>query len=336
MRKLLRKKRLILILFSIAIFFTAFSCGKKADPTPKGLAVPEDVTDLKGEVKDGVLFISFTVPYRNKDGTEAKNLKGFKLYKGYGGYMGTFEPIKDIRLSDTYGFTIYGGRLYIFDDDLVEGGVYSYKVIPYTDTFRCNESNIFTIRWESTPDKPKIVRIEESDGSVEITWQGQPGLMYNVYRRTGNEYPLFPVNDRPLMISNFKDTGLENDKTYIYEVRAIREKNGLLWEGSGEKIRAIPIDKTPPAVPGGLKAIKEEKSIRLTWVQVVDIDLAGYNIYRVYGDKREKLTNTPIKENFFTDTEFPNVRYVSYYVTSVDLKGNESEPSQEQIIILRE
>jgi len=332
----LRKKRLILILFSIAIFFTTFSCGKKADPIPKGLAVPEDVTDLKGEVKDGVLFISFTVPYKNKDGTEAKRLKGFKLFKVRGDYMGTFELIKDIRLSDTYGFTIHGGRLYTFDDDLAEGNVYSYKVIPYTDTFRCNDSNTYTIKWESTPDKPKIIGVEESDGSIEITWKGQPGLMYNVYRRIGNEYPLFPVNDRPLTITHFMDTGLENDKTYIYEVRALREKNGILWEGSGDKIKATPVDKTPPAVPGGLKAVKEGRFVRLTWMEVLDTDLAGYNIYRIDGEKREKLTKTPLKDNFFVDTKLPDVRYISYCVTSVDLKGNESEPSQEQIIILRD
>ncbi|MCX7966750.1 MAG: hypothetical protein N2596_09020, partial [Syntrophorhabdaceae bacterium] len=70
----MREKRAILILFSIAIFFTALSCGKKADPIPKGRPIPEDIVDLKGEVKDGVLFLSFTIPKRNKDGTEAKNI----------------------------------------------------------------------------------------------------------------------------------------------------------------------------------------------------------------------------------------------------------------------
>ncbi|HPP07039.1 MAG TPA: hypothetical protein PLW88_06680 [Syntrophorhabdaceae bacterium] len=332
----MREKRFILILFSIAIFFTAFSCGKKADPIPRGSAVPEDVVDLKAEVKDGVLFLSFTVPLRNKDGSEARNLKGFKIYKGCGGCIGAFEPIKDIRLDAGYGFTIYGGRLYTFDDDLVEGNIYSYKVIPYTDTFRCNESNIVTIKWESTPDKPKIIKVEESDRAIEITWQGQPGLLYNVYRRIENEYPLFPVNERPLITSKFQDTQLENDRTYIYEVRAVREKDGILWEGMGERIKATPKDKTPPGIPYGLKAVKEENTIRLTWIEVSDTDLAGYNVYRVDGEKKERLTAMPIKDNYFVDTKLPGVRYISYYVTSVDLKGNESEPSQEQIIILRE
>lgn len=326
-----------MILFSIAFFLTPLSCGKKADPLPKGMAIPQDIVDLRGEVKDGVLFLSFTIPNRNKDGTEVKNLKGFKLYKGCGGCIGAFDLIKDIRLDASYGFTVHGGRLYTFDDDLLEGNVYSYKVVPYThDTFRCNESNIYTIKWESVPDKPEIFKVEEADGTVDLAWHGKPGLLYNVYRYVENEYPLFPVNERPLITFQFKDSQLENEKTYIYEVRAVKEKNGRLWEGRGEKIKATPVDRTPPAVPHELQAVKGEKGIKLTWTHVADIDLAGYNIYRIDGERKEKLTITPIKDNFFIDDKLPHVRYISYYVTSVDLKGNESEPSREQIIILRE
>ncbi|MCX7966546.1 MAG: hypothetical protein N2596_07975, partial [Syntrophorhabdaceae bacterium] len=309
----------------------------KADPIPKGRPIPEDIVDLKGEVKDGVLFLSFTIPKRNKDGTEAKNIKGFKLYRGCGGCIGAFELIKDIRVDANQGYTIYGGRLYTFDDDLIEGNAYSYKVIPYThDTMRCNESNIYTIKWDSVPDIPEIIKVEESDRTVEISWSAKTGLLYNIYRRMGNEYPLFPLNERPLVTSHYKDTQLENDKTYIYEVRAVREKKGILWEGRGVKIKATPVDKTPPSVPIGLLAVKVEKGIKLTWMHVLDTDLAGYNIYRVEGDRKERLSKSPVKENFFIDDKPPDVRYISYYVTSVDLKGNESEPSREQIIILRD
>ena len=44
----------------------------------------------------------------------------------------------------------------------------------------------------------------------------------------------------------------------------------------------------------------------------------------------------PVKENMFADNDIPDIRYVSYYVIAVDGAGNESNPSREVIIILKE
>ncbi len=160
----MREKRIILILFSIAILFSVLSCGKKGNPVPRGLPIPEDIRDLTGEVKDGVLFLSFSMPRRNKDGSGIKNLEGFKLYKGCGGCFGAFELLKDIKLDTPYGYTIHGGRLFIFDDDLKKGQTYSYKVVPYTKNItRGGDSNTFTIKWGDLPEPPSGLIIREED-----------------------------------------------------------------------------------------------------------------------------------------------------------------------------
>ena len=333
----MREKRLILILFSIALFFTALSCGKKGDPIPRGLPIPEDIKDLSGEVKDGVLFLSFSIPKRNKDGTEIKNLEGFKIYKGCGGCIGAFELFRDIKIDSKQGLTVYGGRLYLFDDDLRKGQAYSYKVIPYTKTtVRGNESNVFTIKWEDTPEPPSGLAVKEDDESVGLEWKAQEGILYNVYRRDDDTYPLFPLNDRPLITPSYRDKGLINNKRYIYEIRAIKEKNGFLWEGEGARIEATPKDKTPPGIPIDVRAERRDRAVALTWRQQTEKDLKGYHVYRINAGVTERLTGEPIRENMYIDDKTPDSRYISYYVTSVDINGNESEASQEQIIMLKE
>lgn len=333
----MREKRIILILFSVALFLTALSCGKKGDPIPRGLPIPEDIKDLSGEVKDGVLFLSFSIPKSNKDGTEIKNLEGFRVYKGCGGCIGAFELFRDIKIDAGQGFTLFGGRLYLFDDDLKKGQSYSYKVIPYTKAMvRGDESNIFSITWEATPGPPSGLKVKEDDESVELEWKKEEGLLYNIYRRDNDVYPLFPINDRPLVSPAFKDTGLINNKRYTFEIRAVKEKNGILWEGEGAKIEATPMDKTPPNIPIDVKAEKRGKIVALTWRQQTDKDLKGYYVYRVDVGVTQRLTAEPIRENIYIDDKAPDTRYISYYVTAVDINGNESEPSQEQIILLKE
>ena len=74
----------------------------------------------------------------------------------------------------------------------------------------------------------------------------------------------------------------------------------------------------------------------MSWLENTESDLAGYNVYRIVGKSEQKLTRTPIKETQFIDHSLGDNRFLSYYVTSVDLSGNESEPSRETIIIVKE
>lgn len=332
----LREKRLILVLFSIALFLIASSCGKKGDPIPKGSPVPENISDLTGEVKDGVLFLSFSIPKKNKDGSDIKNLEGFKVFKSCGGCLGSYDLFRDIKMDSKKGFTEHGGRIYLFDDDLVKGFQYTYKVFAYTKAMvRANTSNTFTIKWDATPPPPKGLKAREDDETVELAWLKEDGFLYNIYRHDKDIYPLFPLNNKPLATTMFKDTGLDNNRQYRYDVRAVLQKDGILWEGEGAKVDAVPKDQTPPAMPLEVKAEQKDKGIAITWKEGKEKDIKGYNIYRINGSKTEKLNEEPIKGNIFLDNNPPDVRYLSYYVTAVDMVGNESEASQEHIIMLK-
>ncbi len=85
-----------------------------------------------------------------------------------------------------------------------------------------------------------------------------------------------------------------------------------------------------------VKAEKKGNAIVITWEANTEQDLGGYNVYRIVGSKPVKINASPVKENKYTDTQAPDYRFIAYHVTAVDTAGNESGPSQEAIIMLKE
>ena len=331
----MKPKRLILIASLICL--TLVACGKKGNPVPKGLPVPAGVGDLRGDVKDGLLFISFTIPTKNMDGTDIKDLVGFRILKSCGGCGGGFEVWKNIALTDKQGYTIRNNRLYAYDDDLRQGFDYAYKVYAYTGKkVEGAASNVFSIKWRKPPAPPKEVKAAPEDGRVFLSWKREDNLSYNVYRPEKGIYPLFPVNLAPLSASQFTDANLQNGQQYRYEVRAVRVESGVPYEGEGTSVVATPEKQGPPAAPTGLKLQKKGGGVILTWVASSESDVVGYNVYRVFQGKTEKINAAIVKETSFVDNNPGREPYLSYYVTSVDFKGRESPPSKEAFVILAE
>lgn len=330
-------KRYIVIV-SIILLVIISGCGKKGDPMPRELPLPKGINDLSGAVKDGVLFLSFSKPALNKDTAEAKDLGGFRVLKTCGACVGgTYEPFRDIRLDENKGYALYDNRIYIYDDALANGLQYSYRVYPLTKRGTIGEaSNVFTIKWETPPDLPKNVSVKEDDGRAEFSWSREEGFLYNIYRYENGAYPLFPLNKNPLTVSLYVDSGLENGKRYRYEVRKVRVQGGMQWEGEGVRLDVVPKDKTPPSVPIDVKAERKDNTVVITWKESPDKDLAGYNVYRIGAGAATRLNTELTRDTSFIDTVVPDLRYVSYYVTSVDTSGNESGQSRELVVILRE
>lgn len=305
---------------------------------PKQQSVPGGIGEISGEVKDGVLFLSFTMPSKNMDGSDVVDLAGFKVLKSCVSCGGTFEVFKEIRFDEEKGYTIARNKVYIFDDSLAMGYTYSYMVRPFTSRGATGDSSkAFTIQWQDPPAKPAgNVTVKESDGRIELSWPQEQGFFYNVYRHDNGSYPLFPVNGDLLTKPFFVDGGLKNGQQYTYEVRKVKVVEKKNWEGEGFRVEATPRDLTPPSVPRGLKAEKRGSIVQVLWLANNEDDIAGYNVYRVIGRSEQKLTRTPVRDTQFIDHSIGQNRYLSYYVTSVDLSGNESEPSREIIIIVKE
>jgi hypothetical protein len=333
----LRKNRLIFAALSLALL-AVIACGKKGNPRPLGLPVPRTINDLRGDVKDGLLFVSFSIPTKNRDGTDVSGLEGFRIMKSCGACGGGFELWKNIRLADRQGYTIRDNRLYTYDDDLRAGVIYRYRVYPYNSKgIQMDGSNVFSLTWLKPPGKPRGVAAAEEDSKILLSWERTDELSYNVYRWDNGTYPLFPRNSGPLAAALFTDGPVQNGKTYNYEVRAVKMEGTTPLEGEGATILATPRDKTPPAPPATPKLSMGDGGVFLSWAPSPESDLAGYNVYRLAAGKAGKINTSLLHEpRFFDKNPGAGLRYVSYYVTAVDRSSNESGPSREQIIILKE
>ena len=112
-----------------------------------------------------------------------------------------------------------------------------------------------------------------------------------------------------------------------------RSDIGLYGGPWGEAYNYIDL---PPHAPVNFTAV-DSNGIFLSWNRNTEADTSHYNVYRDttsnFTIDSTKLIGSPT-DTFFTDAVRQGVNKIVYKVTAVDKQGNESEPSDEQEIIL--
>jgi hypothetical protein len=204
------------------------------------------------------------------------------------------------------------------------------------------------------PPPPDLAAELTGDGVV-LTWtslgesQNVPNVQhrYRVYRRdegSGKDAIAgeVPVSGPRLSTepgpAHFTDSAFEWEKTYLYRVTAVsivkRPDSEVQVEGDDTPpVRVIAHDVFPPSVPAGLQAAfsgeGQKPFIDLIWAPVTNADLAGYNIYRSEADAAViKLNSEPVKAPSYRDSAVASGKTYTYQVSAVDLRGNESQPSE--------
>jgi hypothetical protein len=166
---------------------------------------------------------------------------------------------------------------------------------------------------------------------------------YRVYRRQEGSHQQTLVGEvaaggvRNLSLT---DESFEWEKTYYYHadtftVIAQPGKPEVSIEGDDTpEVRVFADDVYPPAVPSGLQAVfsgpGQQPFIDLIWAPVTDADLDGYNVYRHEEvGAPVKLNSEPVKIPAFRDVQVVSGKRYFYFVSAVDLRGNESARSEE-------
>jgi fibronectin type 3 domain-containing protein len=73
----------------------------------------------------------------------------------------------------------------------------------------------------------------------------------------------------------------------------------------------------------------QQSFIDLIWAPDTDADLAGYNVYRSDGGPRAKVNRELVRSSAYRDGDVVSGKTYTYSVTAVDVRGNESKPSNE-------
>ena len=129
----------------------------------------------------------------------------------------------------------------------------------------------------------------------------------------------------------FRDTQFEFGQTYFYQVRAVFGTPGrVAMSEASQALKVVPRDVFPPAPPHGLSSIYSAAGVELVWTANTETDLAGYNVYRLDDGTAQRLNKTLVATPIFRDATAQPGKTLTYYVTAVDLSGNESKPSMHQ------
>ena len=133
-----------------------------------------------------MVFLSFTPPQqiepKKKGDEQTVKVASFKVFKGCGSCLGDLQPFKTIVLDEKKGYTIAGGRLYLYDDDVMDGNDYAYRVYPVTVKGTRARRQMRQLYLETAPGTAGPLKVEESDSRVEIEMDKAGGYLYNVYR----------------------------------------------------------------------------------------------------------------------------------------------------------
>ena len=334
----MRAKIILLITFLMVVS----ACAKKAPPVPWESIVPKRIVDLRATPREGRLLLDWGVPKENTDKSVLTDLAGFKILRSEGVLIG--EECKGCGERKTVVHQMKWDskeeekktRVAIFFEDQEARKVYVYQVV---STNRRGDpsapSNPVTVYWDYPPQVPRMVKGEEGDKRVELFWEPVEGATgYNVYRRLEErEFSNRPLNREPLTMTHFSDLNVENEKKYIYSVRAVRKVVKTDVEGKGSLGAPMtPTDLIAPVAPVGLVAIPLKDGMELSWSRNRETDLLGYYVYRRKTGEKEfkRLIETPLTKETYLDIEVALQQEYEYVVTAVDssIKRNESPRSE--------
>ncbi len=137
--------KIFLRLFICFILLGGIACGKKGPPVPPKAIVPQSVKDLKGEVIQERIRLSWTIP-------EGENL--FRLFKAIEPFAEEPCPDCPVRFTEKFDIDITDpktvrieGQQVTYWDSIEPGNRYVYKVIVISeDGVESGDSNTVSVQ----------------------------------------------------------------------------------------------------------------------------------------------------------------------------------------------
>lgn len=333
--------RVAILLSLMLVLITG--CGRKEPPVPWSTVVPKRIVDLEAKSREERLLLEWTFPKENTDKSVLIDLTEFKVLRSEGDFIGDqcrgcgekFDVVFEGKLDPKGGDR--GKRMSLLFENLEARKVYVFQVITLNRRGHpSSPSNPVTVFWDYPPPAPRTLRVESGDKRVDLQWDSVFNATgYNVYRRGEDDpFPLQPLNREVLTITQFTDLSVENEKRYIYAVRATKRVVKTDIEGRGlSSSPVMPTDLIPPAAPVGLVAVPLRQGVELNWRRNQESDLLGYYVYRRKVGERDfsRLNPTPLTREIYLDSKVQIGEEYEYVVTAVDnsVRRNESPFSEE-------
>jgi hypothetical protein len=228
------------------------------------------------------------------------------------------------------------------DNSSKEGTIYQYKITLHDDSKEIAVTEDIVCGAFQNQFSPTDAILERKKTFVSLSWQPDVFNYYGVdiYRKEIEESEFKKITIHgPIAVDIksqkkyktsdifFKDTLIDNDKSYIYKLVSI---NYLGQQSKYSEEYKVPVkDFIPPATPYTFKVrpYSVEQYAKLTWEAIEESDLAGFNIYSSQdpeGTFQKINTNLLDKSVRSFDAKGLPVGGHYFIVSAVDQADNES------------
>lgn len=349
----LKAKRIVLSLSAALIVLAALDgCGFKTLPVAPQALVPRTITDLRYELSEKGVTLTWSYPIETVTGKDLTDIDSFVLYRAVvpaDSYCDTC-PIPFGKPIDLPGGALpgEGRKTATYEATLLRpGNLYFFKVRSKAGWLaESQDSNLVQFIWQIPPKAPTGLTAEVRDSAVSLSWQpvtnhidGTPVTAPVRYQVSRSEGGASFVNIGPLVADNeYIDTTADNSRKYFYRVQAMSVyAQGSVGGGLSESVAATPVDRTPPAVPVDVQAVRTGSGVKIIWNPVKDEDVSGYRVYRRQpgGGNPVLVGEVKIPYNLYEDKTAPSgAGRLLYSVSSVDRSdpANESARSREAVV----
>jgi O-glycosyl hydrolase/fibronectin type 3 domain-containing protein len=199
-------------------------------------------------------------------------------------------------------------------------------------TFPGNSITTVVVWSDDPPSPPTGLEAAPGNFQVSIDWSDNTETDidgYNIYRSQTSGSDYVKLNTSLIDSSDYIDTDVNVAQTYYYVATAVDKcsvESAYSLEDS-----AVPFDINPPSAPTGLISQAGNSTVSLDWLDNVEEDVNGYNVYRstTSGSGYVKLNDTLVSTSDYIDDTVSNQTTYYYVVTAVDIYSNESGCSSE-------
>lgn len=319
-------KETLLFKFLISFFslFLSISCGIKGPPLQPVPKLLPQVENVKIYQKGKNLLVSISFPESYSDKTPLK-IKKFRIHYNFYPLKKRVDLKKFLKESISEEINSPEDKNLIFKRE-IKSYSQDFKILFfYWDSAgkKSPPSKLFEFEVKEPPPRPENFNADVKEDGIHLRWKREKNIGFFVYFSTGKDF--IRVNQEPLDKDEFIFKDFSWDLEYYFRVSSVSEK--FYESEDSEEISITPVDRFPPPAPKNLIAIPEEGFILLKWERVEVEDLEKYNVYRKEDGKEEFLKLEGVKDTTFEDRKGEKGKVYKYFVTAVDKKGNESNPS---------
>ena len=333
-----------------------FGCGVQGTPHPPRLERPAKITDLSVVQIGQSLEIHFSPPQQTTDGERLMKPLEVEILRAVApqgtGLSKLPEPEVWTHLIREEWLPYAQDNNVSYSAHLTEREFHDWRgqtlvvgVRTLTRGFRhraleSDPSNFVDVPIVDVSEPVGGVKCVVTEKAVEVqfppptrTLSGEPihALTgYRIYRSSTGRAGSFGLLGETAT-SPYRDSQFEFGHDYYYQMRAVFGKPGhLAMSDASPAVKVTPRDVFPPAPPQGLQSIYSAGAVELVWTANTEADLAGYNVYRLENQTAQRVNKELLRTPIFRDTTAAPGKTLTYYVTAVDLSGNESKASKKE------